>query len=94
MAKKAEPIFTPEQLKQLEGSIFTSWNAIACDMDFTGIRKNLWNAVAIETSIDADRMVTFGGERGKQAQEILRAGIDKHGYDKVLKFLTKNISLE
>lgn len=94
MAKKAEPIFTKEQLDTLQGSIYIAWNAIGMDMDWTGIRSSQRNAVAIESSIDADRMVMFDDRKGKESQQILRDGITKHGYDKVFKFLVKNISLE
>lgn len=94
MAKKAEPIFTTEQLDTLKGSIYISWSAIGCDMEWDGIRSNQRNAVAIETAIDADRMVMFDDRRGKESQQILRDALDKHGYNKVFKFLCKNISLE
>ena len=46
--------------------------------------ESMDNAGAVEGCIDADRLVSMGGEHGKEAQEEFRARIAAVGYDRAL----------
>lgn len=47
------------------------------------------NEACVESCIDADRIVTFGGPNGKAAQDEFRAVVAKIGYTKALKEVIK-----
>jgi hypothetical protein len=81
------------------GPILKVWNAIAGDLsdalaeDGGGMR----NIDAIECCIDADRLTFFADrfdrDEANAAEAELRRAIDAHGYDKVLRKLSREIAL-
>lgn len=90
MAKPKVPLV---DLELVRGPINTVWNAIAYDM--SELPGRMSNAAMVEACIDADRLTFFapGSEKAKLADAEISRAIDAHGYDKVLRFLSKNISL-
>lgn len=82
------------------GPVMTVANAIAGDYE-SGCREmgeKVTNIALIEGCIDADRLTFFAsGEKGmaaaKAAEAELDRAIDQHGYDKVLKALSRAIRI-
>ena len=79
-------------IAKLNGPIHNVWNDIGSDVDAVSneMGEETTNAVAIESCIDAGRLTTNGH---KEADELLDVLFKEHGYDKVFKFLNKNIRL-
>ena len=71
----------------LSHAIFLAYSAIGFDIEPED------NEEAIELSIDADRLITFGGPEGEDAQTELRNLIVAHGYPSVLTALANEIQL-
>lgn len=64
--------------KQFVSAVNATWQAIASDLiDACG---ELDNFEAVESCIDADRIVMYGGENGKAAQDEFRARVAAVGY--------------
>jgi hypothetical protein len=78
-------------LKIITSSITATWSAIGDDV--LESQPNIKNLAAIEACVDADRMDTFDGARGKQAHELLRQMYAMRGYVQTLRMLAKRISL-
>ena len=77
----------------LQSAIHKTWSQIGFDVlecaETCGESVDNWSAV--EACLDADRLVINGGD--PVAQDLYRALIQEHGYDKVIDYLAKNISL-
>lgn len=74
-----------EFLNQVRGPINSVWTYIASDMEECS------NEVAIECSLDADRLITMVDR--PDVQQLIREAFTEHGRSKVFKFLNKNIRL-
>lgn len=90
------PMFTEGEAKIIHSAILTTWNQIAPDAERACEGKNEY---AIEVCIDADRL-TFncgygaqGIQEGKDAAAFITAAIRVNPYAKVLKELSKMVSL-
>lgn len=79
-------------MKIVKQPIYAVWDYIGSDVmqccDECG--EPCDNESAVESCIDANRLTT---QNFKEADDAVLAAIKEHGYPKVLKFLTKNISL-
>jgi hypothetical protein len=83
-----------EFLKLVHAPIEHVWQQIGSDV-FASLREagesqDLTNREAIETAIDANYL-TYNGEQ--EADELIGAMVKEHGYDPVVNFLVKHISL-
>lgn len=73
-----------EVINRLQKPMWATWNYIGHDaMEFCED-----NECAIELCIDADRLSSCADD--PEAQQLVRDLIAEHGYNKVLKFLSKN----
>jgi len=63
-------------------AIHDTWQAIGSDLmeACACCGEELDNESAVEGCIDADRIVTYGGEKGKAAQDEFRARMHEIGY--------------
>jgi hypothetical protein len=72
--------------KEFVQAIHNTWQAIGSDLleavECSG--EELDNESAVEGCIDADRIVTYGGDKGKAAQEEFRARMHEIGYRRAL----------
>ena len=68
--------------KDFVQAIHSTWQAIGSDMmeavECSG--EEIDNESAVEGCIDADHIVTYGGEKGKAAQDEFRARMHEIGY--------------
>lgn len=73
--------------KDFVQAIHNTWQAIGSDLMQCSeeVGDELDNECAVEGCIDADRIVVYGGEKGKEAQAEFRARIAVVGYGKALK---------
>ncbi len=72
--------------KEFDMAFYKTWNAIGSDiLEFT-----VSNLGLVEMVIDADRLETFGS---KEAEIELSDAIALHGYEPVLKALSKRFRL-
>jgi hypothetical protein len=86
-------------LEVVSGPIYGTWNEVAADVASLGGRMTY--SGNIEVCIDADRLWygkqgrigDSGYEKAVAADEAVRVAIDTHGYEKVLRFLARNIKL-
>ncbi len=73
--------------KDFVQAIHNTWQAIGSDLlqgyEETGEEPD--NEAVVEGCIDADRIVVYGGEKGKEAQAEFRARIAVVGYGPALK---------
>jgi hypothetical protein len=76
-------------LASVKRPILQVWNSIGYDS--LELSPRLKNAEAIEGCLDADRIVSEA--KNPEAQKLLRAAYEAHGFEKVLRFLSKNIHL-
>ena len=76
-------------IQRVKPVILKVWNAIAADL--CDDSDELDNDLAIESCIDANRLFINGEDQ--EADFLLREQCRMHGYTKVLKFLSRNISL-
>lgn len=73
-----------EVIARLNTPMWATWNYIGHDV----IEFCEDNECAIEMCIDADRLASCANDQG--AQDLVRELIAEHGYNTVLKFLSKN----
>ena len=69
-------------IAELRAPIWVCWNYIASDCEVDD------NECAIELCIDANRLTTCA--EAPEAEALVSELIKEHGYNKVLKFLSKN----
>lgn len=62
---------------QVWRSVCQTYEAIASDLDTDD------KEVQVECTLDANRVATFGGDFGPQADELIRAACKEHGWDVV-----------
>jgi len=79
-------------ITQLSSAIQNVWNEIGSDVMQCDAEcgENTTNAGAMESVLDADRLLTSGE---KEAHALATSLMKEHGYDKVSKFLCKHIKL-
>lgn len=79
-------------LKQVEPAMQEVWQQIAYDaIDASqAMGDRVTNAAAIEMTLDADRLSSFGHEA---TAKLIDAAIEEHGYVKVERFLRRNVHL-
>ena len=74
-------------------AVLTTWSMIGSDVlqcySETGEEPD--NEACVEGCLDADHIVTYGGEKGKAAQAEFRAKIGEIGYTKALKLASKSL---
>jgi hypothetical protein len=78
-----------EFIGKVKPAILRVWNSVAadlCDDD-----DEMSNQLAIEYCIDADRLWLCGED--KDANDLVREQCKIHGHTRVLKFLSRNISI-
>jgi len=80
-------------IERLRRPIMTTWNSIAPDLmqGMEDIEEVMDNESAIETCIDADRLILCGNDR--VADQLVSQLVDEHGYGTVLAFLGQNFRL-
>jgi hypothetical protein len=76
--------------KDLVDAVHATWQAIGSDL-LSGCDEEPDNEGAVEACIDADRIVTYGGEKGKAAQDEFRARMHEIGYSKALTELARSL---
>jgi len=81
----------------MRGPILEVWNAIGGDSEqaFADMGETIKNTHAIEACIDANRLTTFVRDKAEaaSAEAELDRAIDAHGYNKVLRVLSRRIPL-
>ena len=76
-------------ITKISPTICRTWSYIGSDaMEFCSS-----NMEAMEMILDANRMSSFCGDSGKEIEDLMYILISEHGYTKVLKFCSKNISI-
>lgn len=79
--------------KDFVQAIHSTWQAIGSDVlqcyEETGEEPD--NEACVEGCIDADHIVTYGGEKGKAAQDEFRARMHVIGYNAALKEAIKSL---
>lgn len=77
----------------LESAISRVWSQIGFDVLECAEQcgESVDNYTAVESCLDADRLVLNGNDR--VAQDLYRALIKEHGYGKLIEFLAKNVRL-
>jgi hypothetical protein len=80
-------------LEQLKQPILSVWQQVGyqVQLDCEEMGERLDNISALECCIDADRLRYEAGNA--RAQKLVDQLCEQHGYDKVLKFLSRNIRL-
>jgi hypothetical protein len=80
---------------RLRNPIQKTWNYIGSDIEncMAECGERMTNAHAMEACLDADRLSEPYIGNDPEGMEILRAAFKEHGYQKVMKFLGKNIKL-
>ena len=76
-------------VSKLSQPMWRTWNEIASDVEACGGRMS--NGVAVESCIDADRLLYNG--HSKDASDLITALCKEHGYMKVHRFLCRNFKL-
>lgn len=80
---------------RVRGSVLLTWNAIGSDIvaccDEVG--EDLDPESCMESVLDADYMLHYGGAQGAENHKLVRDLIDEHGYRKVLTFLSNKFRL-
>lgn len=73
--------------KEFVQAVNSTWQAIGSDLlqSYEECGEEPDNEEVVQACIDADRIVTYGGERGKAAQEEFRARMHEIGYGPALK---------
>lgn len=92
----AAPPLDDKFVGAVSGPINSCWQSIGHDVEqgCRDMKEKLTNTMALESCLDADRLLTYpGGERGKAAEELLQRAYDGHGYDVVFKYLNRCIRL-
>lgn len=79
--------------KDLMQAVNATWQAIGSDLlqACSECGEEPDNEGAVEACFDADRIVMYGGEKGKAAQDEFRARIAEIGYTKALKEVCKQL---
>ena len=77
-------------IKKLTAPMWATWNAIGHDIMACG--EDIDNEMAVEACIDANRLETFGGDTGRECDQLVRDLCVEHGYHTVLKFLCRHFS--
>lgn len=79
-------------IKKLNAPMWATWNAIGYDIQqaCSESGEELDNEQAVEACIDANRLAFFGGDTGKECDELVRDLCVEHGYHTVLKFLCQH----
>lgn len=90
-AKPTALVLTEEQKSLLASTIYATWQYIGSDA--MALEGKMTNAGAIELCIDAGRLAQCGGERGPEAEKLLKALFIAHGYDTVARMLRRLVSL-
>ena len=82
-------------LSDVKRAIWLTWQAIGHDVEQCAEEcgERVKNDGAVESCIDADRLLDYGGINGLIADTAITAAIRDHGYPKVLRFLSRNIRL-
>lgn len=79
--------------KDFVQAVQLTWSMIGSDVlqcyEETGEEPD--NEACVEGCIDGDRIVVYGGEKGKAAQDEFRAKITEIGYSKALKLACKSL---
>ena len=79
--------------KMFVQAVNNTWQVIGSDVlacyEQTGEEPD--NEAVVEGCIDADHIVTYGGEQGKAAQDEFRAKVAEIGYTKALKLAVKSL---
>jgi hypothetical protein len=80
-------------IEKLKGPIHDVWTEVGSDVDSVSAEmgEETSNEVAMESCIDADRLSNVA--RAPEADNLLHHLFTEHGYEKVFKFLCKNIKL-
>jgi hypothetical protein len=73
--------------KEFVNAVHATWQAIGSDLiaSCEECGEAVDNYCAVESCIDADRIVTFGGEGGKAAQDEFRSRVAAAGYDQAMR---------
>jgi hypothetical protein len=79
--------------KMFVQAIHNTWQAIGSDLlqCYDGSDEEPDNEAVVEGCIDADRIVVYGGEMGKAAQDEFRAKVAEIGYGPALKLAVKSL---
>lgn len=85
-------------VEKVRDAIVRTWNAIGADylgsvFDAYGESPEVGNEEAIEATIDANRVRTYGGPEGREIDELIHATVLANGYAATLSFLASKISL-
>lgn len=83
-------------LDLVSGPIYRTWGTIAYDIEQCCAEQGepMPNKAArMEVTCDANYMSSYGGATGKQADDVLSKLYELHGYEKVQKWLIRNINL-
>ena len=74
-------------------AVNSTWQAIGSDILQCSAEcgEDVDNESAVESCIDADCIVTYGGEEGKAAQDEFRARVREVGYGPALKEAVKSL---
>lgn len=79
--------------KEFVQAVHNTWQAIGSDLlqcyEETGGEPD--NEEAVEGCIDADRIVMYGGPKGKAAQDEFRAKVREIGYSPAIKLACKSL---
>lgn len=79
--------------KDFVQALHNTWQAIGSDLlqsyEVTGEEPD--NEAVVEGCIDADHIVTYGGEKGRAAQDEFRARMHVIGYGPALKEAVKSL---
>lgn len=79
--------------KLFVAAIHSTWQAIGSDLlqcyEETGNEPD--NEEVVESCIDADRIVVYGGENGKAAQDEFRSRMAEVGYAQALREAVKSL---
>ena len=79
-------------IERLRTPMWRTWNAIGHDIMqcMEECDENLDNEMAIESCIDANRLLLNGND--KEADDLVHAACAEHGYSAVLNFLCKHFN--
>jgi hypothetical protein len=79
--------------KMFVQAVQQTWQAIGSDLlqCYAETGEEPDNEAVVEGCIDADRIVMYGGEKGKEAQAEFRAKIAEVGYGPALKLAVKSL---
>jgi hypothetical protein len=74
-------------------AIFLTWDAIGSDVLGGFGSDAITNESVLETVLDADRLVSYGGQDGRAAQDLISAVYAQHGRSVLLEALASRVKL-